>query len=170
MMILILRNKLNHLVETFILNDLNSRRKDHSILILDDSEYKHQDIVHYLKHQDHLMNRKCLILMDCKRKQVIHSFLNLKMGGIVSYEAAYIELALAIEHILNNKIYFSEEIKSRLLEEILDEKNISFLTSRELEIISLIGRGLSAQEIANKLKCSPMTINVHRSNIKKSWD
>ena len=40
------------------------------------------------------------------------------------------------------------------------------LTSRESEVFSLIGRGLSTSEIAKKLRLSPNTVQRHKENIK----
>jgi DNA-binding CsgD family transcriptional regulator len=42
---------------------------------------------------------------------------------------------------------------------------ISTLSQRELEILSLIGQGLTSRVIAQKLYLSPDTVNTHRRNI-----
>jgi DNA-binding CsgD family transcriptional regulator len=42
---------------------------------------------------------------------------------------------------------------------------ISTLSQRELEILSLIGQGLTSRVIAQKLFLSPDTVNTHRRNI-----
>ena len=164
---LILNKAFDPSIEVVIMNNLEFSNKMNSFFILDDTEYNHQDIIHHLNNCHRDINRKCLILIECERKQTINSFLSCKVGSIISYRAAYLELAKGIQHLLDGKIYFSERIKTNLIEDMFSQKNDSSLTNRELEIVSLIGRGLSAQEIANKLKCSPMTINVHRANIKK---
>ena len=164
---LVLNKAFDSSVEVLMMSNLALTNELNSFFILDDTEYNHQDIIHHLNNCHTGINRKCLILIECERKQTIHSFLSYKVGSIISYKAAYLELAEGIRHLLNGKIYFSECIKTYLIEEMFNDKNDSLLTSRELEIVSLIGQGLSAQEIANKLKCSPMTINVHRANIKR---
>ncbi len=41
------------------------------------------------------------------------------------------------------------------------------LTKKEEEIISLLGQGLSAIEVGTALNISNLTVNVHRSNIKR---
>ena len=163
---LIINKAFDPSIEVVIMSNLELTNKVSSFFILDDTEYNHQDIIHHLKNCHPAINRKCLILIDCERKQTINSFLSCKVGSIISYQDAYLELAKGIQHLLNDKIYFSERIKTNLIEDMFSHKNDSSLTSRELEIVSLIGQGLSAQEIANKLKCSPSTINVHRANIK----
>lgn len=43
---------------------------------------------------------------------------------------------------------------------------IGRLTQRELEIFTLIGRGLSTREIATKLDVSAYTVQTHRNHIK----
>ena len=42
---------------------------------------------------------------------------------------------------------------------------IEKLTKRELQVLALIGQGLSAKEIATRLGLSPKTIHSHGSNI-----
>jgi hypothetical protein len=51
-----------------------------------------------------------------------------------------------------------------------DEKLLNIgnpLSSREFEIVKLIEKGLSTEQIAEKLFLSPYTINTHRANILK---
>ncbi len=43
--------------------------------------------------------------------------------------------------------------------------NLSDLTLRERQILSLIGEGLSSNEIANRIKLSTNTVCTHRKNI-----
>jgi DNA-binding CsgD family transcriptional regulator len=42
------------------------------------------------------------------------------------------------------------------------------LTARELDVLRLLCRGLSAREIATALGISPYTVAAHRANIKKA--
>jgi two-component system response regulator NreC len=45
--------------------------------------------------------------------------------------------------------------------------NISTLSDRELEILSFIGRGLSASELANELNVSVKMIETHQMRMKE---
>lgn len=65
-----------------------------------------------------------------------------------------------------------EEVRCPLRGECLDEGVIckpqfnSALTDREQQILSLIGEGLQAQDIASELHISIATVNRHRENLK----
>lgn len=51
--------------------------------------------------------------------------------------------------------------------EVVDLGPLDVLTSRELEVLALLGQGLAAAEIAKLLHRSVKTINTHRENIGK---
>jgi DNA-binding NarL/FixJ family response regulator len=44
---------------------------------------------------------------------------------------------------------------------------VETLTDREFEVFRLIGAGLSTKDIADKLRVSAKTVEVHRVNIKQ---
>ena len=48
-----------------------------------------------------------------------------------------------------------------------EESPLGRLSDRELEIFSMIGRGLGTREIANKLYLSIKTVEAHREHIKE---
>lgn len=47
------------------------------------------------------------------------------------------------------------------------ETYLSKLSNREMEVLGLVSRGLSSQQIADKLFISPETVRVHRRNLLK---
>jgi DNA-binding NarL/FixJ family response regulator len=100
-------------------------------------------------------------------------------GYIMKQEATEVMLA-AIRKVLAGEIYLSPKMSTRLLNHFVNRKSdqqansISRLTDRELEIFTMIGRGLSTREIADKLFLSIKTVEAHREHIKeklnlKSW-
>lgn len=75
-------------------------------------------------------------------------------------------------------VFFSYELdllgeeKSRLVQVLEDESvfkknidNVSMLTKREKEIVSLLSSGLNSHEIADKMFVSVHTVNTHRKSI-----
>ncbi|MFL6514579.1 MAG: response regulator transcription factor, partial [Chthoniobacterales bacterium] len=44
---------------------------------------------------------------------------------------------------------------------------ISLLADRELEVLTLIGRGLSSKDIADRLHLSQKTVDSHRTHLKE---
>lgn len=76
---------------------------------------------------------------------------------------------------MSGQIYLSENEKKRQAELTKNENNqkqdepfdyISSLSDRQLQIFTLIGKGLGTVEIAEKLKLSIKTIDTHKENMK----
>ena len=65
--------------------------------------------------------------------------------------------------------YVCDEIKNNLSDQMVTgndpQKNVNSLSHREIEIVSLIQKGLSSKEIADMLFVSVKTIEVHRYNV-----
>lgn len=81
----------------------------------------------------------------------------------------------AIHAVLAGQRYVSPEITQRLVSQALgntDETKppIERLTDREMEILRMIGEGLTSGTIANRLFLSTHTIDTHRENIKRKLD
>lgn len=94
--------------------------------------------------------------------------------GYVTKTSSLKELIKAITEVLEGRKYLCEEIRNAIAMQTLNVKNekvgINSLTHRELEVIDLIKEGLSSKEIANQLKVSIKTIEVHRYNILRKLD
>jgi DNA-binding NarL/FixJ family response regulator len=78
----------------------------------------------------------------------------------------------AIRQVLAGHVYLSEPFSSRLLDEFVARSATSppvpnGLTDRELEVLTLLGRGYGTREIAEKLLLSIKTVEAHRERIKK---
>lgn len=92
-------------------------------------------------------------------------------GYLVKYEATD-SIIQAIHKIFAGEIYVSEKMKdvivSRFINGTNGNENNSFysLSDRELEVLRLIGQGLTTRQIAEKLFVSTKTIDSHYANIK----
>lgn len=78
----------------------------------------------------------------------------------------------AIHTVLHGKRYVSSEIAQKLIDHALGAADpgkspIESLTDRELEILHMIGEGLTSSVIADRLFLSTHTIDSHRENIKR---
>ncbi len=79
----------------------------------------------------------------------------------------------AIRKIIKGEIYVSPSVADQVLHQIVNGPgNVSTspvdrLTDRELEVVQLIGRGLSSREIAESLHLSVKTIESHRAHVKE---
>ncbi len=79
----------------------------------------------------------------------------------------------AIRKILKGEIYVSPRVADQVLHQIVNGPSnsaaspVDRLTDRELEVVQLIGRGLSTREIAESLHLSVKTIESHRAHVKE---
>ena len=101
----------------------------------------------------------------------------LKAGakGYIMKEEAESNVSTAINTVMNGQIYLSENEKKRqdkLIKNQSVKKDkepfdlISTLSDRQLQIFTLIGKGLGTVEIAEKLTLSIKTIDTHKENMK----
>lgn len=99
----------------------------------------------------------------------------LKAGakGYIMKQEAESQVINAIKTVTQGEIYLSENEKKRIKELLQgDSENsdnfttISTLSDRQLQIFSLIGKGLGTVEIAKRLNLSIKTIDTHKENIK----
>lgn len=78
------------------------------------------------------------------------------------------EVVTAIRTVCDGGTYFSQELLRNLvgsLKSTRGERPGDVLSDREKEILLLICRGMSNQEIADKLFISKRTVDKHRANI-----
>lgn len=91
--------------------------------------------------------------------------------GYITKNSSKEEMFTAIDEILNGKKYIGLEIRNILSEQALNEDesapDIHSLSSREIEIIEYLKKGLSSREIAEALHITTKTVEVHRYNILK---
>ena len=92
--------------------------------------------------------------------------------GFLHKQEAREKLLDAIHHVLDGKIFVSQAINERLLQQVmlgnppLQQSPIAALTDRELEVFELLGQGLGSSEIAQRLHLGIKTIETHRQRIK----
>ncbi|HVT89019.1 MAG TPA: response regulator transcription factor [Tepidisphaeraceae bacterium] len=93
--------------------------------------------------------------------------------GYIMKQEATEQVMTAIRRVLEGQIYVSERMAARLLDQLVSAKPgeedspLGRLSDRELEIFSMIGRGMGTREIANKLTLSIKTVEAHREHIKE---
>ena len=103
----------------------------------------------------------------------------LKAGarGYIMKQEAESQVINAIQTVMEGKIYLSERELERIKDLSKNDKSakrekrepydtISLLSDRQLEIFTLIGKGLGTVDIASKLNLSIKTIDTHKENIK----
>jgi len=99
--------------------------------------------------------------------------LNAGARGYIKKDEATANVISAIRCVLSGKVYLSERMTERMLQGMARAgpgkglASIHDLTDRELEVFSLIGRGLPVSRIAAQLHLSVKTIEAHREKIKR---
>ncbi len=101
---------------------------------------------------------------------VVKRFLGLGAKGYLSKNSKKEELVNAIESVMEGNTFVSSEIKDKIFMDFSanSENQVKKeLTSKEIEIVKLITKGLTSKEIADQLFLSPRTVETHRHNILK---
>jgi DNA-binding NarL/FixJ family response regulator len=90
-------------------------------------------------------------------------------SGYIMKQAASDQLITALRAVLRGDTYLSQAMRGRVgggrVPE--EERAPSRLSTRELQVIGMIGRGHSSREIAEALSLSVKTIESHRQSIKQ---
>ncbi|HEY0740610.1 MAG TPA: response regulator transcription factor [Chryseosolibacter sp.] len=110
-----------------------------------------------------------LILSSDNDKATIMRVLQLGVKGYVTKECSKDEVIAAIQSVSRGEKFYCQKILDMLLERQASAEaqgnDSSTLTGRESEILALIARGKSSQQIADILFLSPHTIQSHRKSI-----
>jgi DNA-binding NarL/FixJ family response regulator len=117
------------------------------------------------------------ILVVSMHKAELYALRALRAGalGYVTKETALANLIGALHQILRGGIYVSPEFSERLLLKMFlprsDEADspVARLSQRELEVLDLLGRGLTLSEIASKLSISPKTVETHCRSVRRKF-
>jgi two-component system invasion response regulator UvrY len=88
--------------------------------------------------------------------------------GYLTKDSASDELVSAIRKVNSGRKYINDNVAQQLAFSIgndSDMKPHEKLSSREFQVLSMIGQGVSVHNIADKLKLSVSTINTYRLRI-----
>lgn len=102
-------------------------------------------------------------------QKMVHS----GVDGYILKSSNIKELEMAIRMVAQGENYLAKDIQKIVLDKIgyiesfedFDSFNKNKLSKREIQIVSLIAREFSTQEIAQKLFISERTVETHRKNI-----
>jgi len=93
-------------------------------------------------------------------------------SGYVTKHQSVDQILLAVRRVLAGHIYLSDQLTSLYLKGLstgtrVPPKTVSTLTDRELEVFTMIGRGLAKRDIAENLRLGVATVNTHCARIKE---
>ncbi len=90
-------------------------------------------------------------------------------NGFVPKEASADELRQAISAVLAGEQYLSPRVPRRGYRdaEVMHHPSLERLTSRQIDILTLVAQGWTAAQIGEELGVSPRTVEFHRANIRR---
>lgn len=124
------------------------------------------------------ISEKLIIIVLSMNDERYYAERALKAGarGYIMKEEAGSQVINAINSVMSGKIWLSETEKDRLLDymnmgdSLKNGDNwfasIKKLSDRQLQIFTLIGKGVGTQEISQKLNISTKTVDTHKEHIK----
>ena len=92
-------------------------------------------------------------------------------SGYIMKSAGREELTTAIHEVMEGKHYFSDQATQSIMMDLVKNKGKSsapdpiHITERETEVLQMIVKEHTNQEIAEKLYISPRTVDAHRRNL-----
>lgn len=116
---------------------------------------------------------RCLVLSMHDEDLYAERALRAGARGYIMKEAAADHLVTAVRKILSGGLYLSENLASKMIEQLSGVRGksgatgVENLTDRELEVLALIGQGVATKNIAARLKISTRTVEAHRAHIKE---
>ena len=109
---------------------------------------------------------KIMALSMFDQADAVKQMLNAGVDGYILKNAPLKEVVNAIKTLSQGKKYFDSQIDTEDLS--IDEASTDYvLTKRQLQILKLIGDGLSSREIADKLSIGVYTVDTHRKNMSR---
>ena len=118
---------------------------------------------------------KVLALSMHSDRRYAAGMLSAGASGYLLKDAAFDELAAAIDTVMAGRIYLSPAITGLLVEDYVQRINagdtsFSALSAREREVLQAMAEGKSTRQIAEALHVSVKTVETHRQNIMNTLD
>lgn len=115
---------------------------------------------------------KIIALSMHMEKIYVAGMMNAGASGYILKVCSFKELLKCIQAVLSGKLFFCNEVR-RLVKgnnrKFFKNKRVSafsLLSGREREVLQLIAEGHKSRRIAEKLKISVKTVDVHRTHLK----
>jgi DNA-binding NarL/FixJ family response regulator len=111
------------------------------------------------------LDTRVLLLSTLDREEYLYETLRAGADGYVLKDIAPDELAQAVRAVARGEILIQPQLAGRLLSRVGKRAPNDALTTRELEVLRLLARGMRNKEIASRLFVSERTVNFHLANI-----
>lgn len=114
-------------------------------------------------------NTKVLALTTLDKGSFIQQMLKNGASGYLLKNTSQEELILAIETVHNGETFINAQTNKILLDSIMKQKSneafIPTITRREREVLDLIAKEMTTQEMSEALFISTNTVETHRRNL-----
>jgi DNA-binding NarL/FixJ family response regulator len=116
-----------------------------------------------------------LVLSMHDERYYSERILGMGAQGYIMKDEAASKVLDAIKTVMSGKVYLSDPERRRITEAINSDvvkdnqdkfASVEKLSNRQLQIFTLIGKGMGTIEMANKLDLSTKTIDTHKENLK----
>lgn len=110
---------------------------------------------------------RIILLTQHTEDQYVMEAMRAGVQGYVLKSQAAEDLVHAIEEVSQGSVYLSPSISRAVVEAYLSEMRGSgdALSSREVQVVQLIGEGKSSKEIANQMGISVKTVESHKARL-----
>lgn len=156
---------------------INLVKKYHPELVIIDVNMPEKDGLQAIQEIEKLeLDTKILVLSGYDDADLIFRAMKIGAKGYVLKTMASAQLIYAIDEVLAGKVYLPSALSSRFFEyfqksfkeensAVAEENLLTYLTSREEEVLELLTQGNNYKGIAGKLFISETTVKTHVNNI-----
>jgi DNA-binding NarL/FixJ family response regulator len=150
---------------------LTERRPDVLICDIGSSAGNGIDLIRHAR--AHHPRLRILVLSALDETVYAERVLSLGANGYISKDSSTDEFLASMRRVLDGQIYVSEAIRRNMLRRCAGRAApksadpIDRLSGREIQVLRMIGEGMSTRETAQSLNLSVKTVESHRQSIKR---
>jgi len=149
-------------------------RDAHPDGLITDISLKHGDGIELVRHvRAHHPKLPILVLSDHDECIYAERMLSVGANGYIVKQAPNAQILVALRRVLEGGTYVSEIVSAHMIERFAANRHpsvgnpIDSLSNRELQILHMVGKGMSTRETAQSLSLSIKTVESHRQRLKR---